>query len=219
VLCACLLLAACGPDGDAQTHKTDAAGHENVGRFDFYVFALSWSPSYCITARDKVDNQQCGANTHYAFIVHGLWPQFESGYPENCPTDQPKSVAKALAKRFEDLTPSTGLIRHEWQKHGTCSGLTQVKYFEKLRAAREQIVIPAEFKTISRDRKMSPQAVEEAFLKANKVLPRDGIAVTCGPRYLKEVRICLTKELDFRPCAEVDKDMCRLNSVFVPAPD
>ncbi len=215
---AALFLAACGPDNSAETKASDHPKQESAGTFDFYVLALSWSPSYCATAGAKADNTQCGPQTRFAFIVHGLWPQYESGYPENCTTGQPKSVPEALARRYEDLTPSTGLIRHEWQKHGTCSGLDQKAYFEKLRAARERITIPRLFDRMERNRQFSPHAIEEAFVKANRGMPDDGIAVTCDSRYLREVRICMTRDLEFRSCDEVDRDSCRLTSVYVPAP-
>jgi ribonuclease T2 len=214
-----LFLTACGPDSGAQADKTGAIDRQTANSFDFYVLALSWSPSYCAASGDKADRQQCGPKAKYAFIVHGLWPQYEKGYPENCPTDQPKSLSEALARRYEDLTPSGGLIRHEWQKHGTCSGLAQTAYFEKLRSAREKIAIPREFENPDRERRFSPQAVENAFVKINKGLKPDGIAVTCDRRFLREVRICLTKDLAFRSCAEIDRDRCSLNSVLVPMPE
>lgn len=216
VMLAGFVLAACGQGGDAQT--SDSRSQSDSGTFDFYVLALSWSPSYCATAGAKADRQQCGGQAKYSFIVHGLWPQYEKGYPDNCATDQPKSVRETLARRYEDLTPSGSLIRHEWLKHGTCSGLKQRAYFDKLRAARGRIVIPPEFHQMARERKMAPQAIEDAFVKANKGLKREDMAVTCDRRYFREVRICMTKDLDFRRCTEVDADMCRLGSVRIPAP-
>jgi ribonuclease T2 len=213
-----LMVSACGPDNNAETKSADKPAQEGAATFDFYVLALSWSPSYCKTAGPKADNRQCGAQAHFNFIVHGLWPQYERGYPENCSSTQPKSVPEALARRYEDLTPSTGLIRHEWQKHGTCSGLEQKAYFEKLRAARERVTVPPAFDHVDRNRQFSPQAIEDAFVKANKGMPGDGIAVTCDRRYLREVRICLTRDLEFRSCKEVDSDSCGINSVSVPTP-
>ena len=45
---------------------------------------------------------------------------------------------------------------------------------------------------------MTPDEVEEAFVEANPGLTRKGIAVTCDSRRLREVRICMSKELGFR---------------------
>ena len=55
------------------------------GEFDFYVLALSWSPSFCEAAQErgglgKSQQMQCGGRP-YSFVVHGLWPQNERGFP------------------------------------------------------------------------------------------------------------------------------------------
>ena len=46
--------------------------------------------------------------------------------------------------------------------------------------------------------------------------PRDGIAVTCDKRFLREVRICMTKDLKFRSCPEIDRRDCRLDKAVMP---
>ncbi|MDR7032364.1 ribonuclease T2 [Mesorhizobium sp. BE184] len=183
--------------------------------FDFYVLSLSWSPSYCEAEGADANRQQCGAARPYAFIVHGLWPQFERGFPQDCPTDRSK-VPDATVRSLYDLMPSAGLIRHEWQTHGTCSGLGQQDYFRVLRAAREKVAIPPAFRRLNDYRTLSPQDAETAFQESNPDLPPDAIAVTCDRRYLREVRICLTRNLEFRACPEIDRKACRASKVVMP---
>ena len=183
--------------------------------FDFYVLALSWSPSYCEAEGKEANRQQCGTARPYAFVVHGLWPQYERGYPESCRTDEP-DVPNAKLRTLYDIMPAAGLIRHQWRKHGTCTGLDQDDYFAVLRAARESVSIPPEFRRLDAYRTLDPDDAEEAFLKANPSLPRDAVAVTCDRRYLREVRICMTRDLDFRSCPEIDRRACRLPKVVMP---
>ncbi len=183
--------------------------------FDFYVLALSWSPSYCEAEGEDANPQQCKASRPYAFIVHGLWPQFERGYPEDCSTDEP-SVPNEIVRTLYDLMPSAGLIRHEWRAHGTCSGLGQENYFAVLRAARQTVVIPDQFEHLDNYLTIKPREVEAAFLKANPGMTTAGIAPTCDERYLSEVRICMTRDLKFRSCPEVDKRACRLDKAVMP---
>ena len=66
--------------------------------FDFYVLSLSWSPSYCEAEGDDANRQQCEAARPYAFVVHGLWPQFERGFPQECATDEPKVPQRDAAR-------------------------------------------------------------------------------------------------------------------------
>ncbi|MHA6643210.1 ribonuclease T2 family protein [Mesorhizobium sp. A623] len=235
---AVLGLAACAPAGNdaneseaakgasAQTDAATVQGNEATSPrkkpgvpqgtgFDFYVLSLSWSPSYCEAEGGDANRQQCGSGRPYAFVVHGLWPQYERGYPQKCGTDEPKITSQTLRALY-DLMPSAGLIRHEWQKHGSCTGLSQSDYFDVLRAAREKVAVPAEFRRLDAYRTLSPEDAEVAFLRANAGLPPDGIAVTCDRRFLREVRICMTKDLDFRACDEVDRRSCHKAKVVMP---
>lgn len=198
----------------AEAPSTRPSGAVGTG-FDFYVLALSWSPSYCEAEGADANRQQCASGRPHAFIVHGLWPQFERGYPQDCPTDRTEVPEQALRSLY-DLTPSAGLIRHQWKKHGTCSGLSQEDYFATARAAREKVVIPEGFNGLDTYRTVAPTEAEDAFLRSNPSLQPAGIAVTCDNRYLREVRICLTKELGFRPCPEIDRRACRLDKAVIP---
>ncbi len=184
--------------------------------FDFYVLALSWSPSYCEANGEDANRQQCGAARPYGFIVHGLWPQFERGYPANCPTDRSLDVPQDELRALYNIMPSAGLIRHQWKKHGTCSGLSRQDYFATLRAARDRIRIPADYGKTGAYKTVDPAALERAFLAANDGSDAAGIVVTCDERFVSEVRICMTRELDFRTCPELERSACRLPEAVMP---
>src|SRR6185436_7373858 len=106
------------------------------GQFDFYVLALSWSPSFCEAAgeRGTPPQQQCGARP-YSFVVHGLWPQYERGFPEFCQQPAPR-LDRNIVSSMLDLMSAPRLIFNEWDRHGTCSGLSPNAYFENVRKAR-----------------------------------------------------------------------------------
>ncbi|MBX3581542.1 MAG: ribonuclease T2 [Rhizobiaceae bacterium] len=183
--------------------------------FDFYVLSLSWSPSYCEAEGQDANHQQCDGGRPYAFVVHGLWPQFQRGFPENCPVEE-REVPNSTLRLLYDIMPSAGLIRHQWRKHGSCSGLSQDDYFAVLRAARESVAIPARFRHLDGYVTIDPDEAEKAFVTANPTLRSDAVAVTCDRRYLREVRVCMTKDLKFRSCPEVDRRDCRLSKVVMP---
>lgn len=184
---------------------------EASGPFDYYVMAMSWSPSYC---RDNPDRDQCGRGE--TFILHGLWPQFEEGWPENCDTGftgpDRRTVAAAIG-----ATPSEGLIRHQWRKHGTCSGMSAADYFATAREAFDKIVEP-DLLGLSNGRDLSSAAVEDAFLDANPRLTPDAVTVKCRDGRLSEVRICLTKDLGVRTCGSDAIRDCRAGRLEIPAP-
>jgi ribonuclease T2 len=189
------------------------------GQFDFYVLSLSWSPSFCdaVTERsaDSAARQpECG-DKPYAFIVHGLWPQYEKGFPEFCQNPAPR-LDRNIVSSMIDLMPSPRLIFREWDRHGVCSGLPARAYFETMRKARAVVKIPDDYLDLKQPRTVTPAEVEDAFVAANPGLSHDAIAVGCDAKRLNEVRICLSKDLKFRDCAEVDQRACRRDQVLMP---
>lgn len=183
--------------------------------FDFYVLALSWSPSYCTTEGPDANRQQCNARRPYAFVVHGLWPQFERGFPSDCKTEVQR-VPDDLVRSLSDIMPSAGLIGHQWRRHGSCSGLAMEDYFSTLRAARDKVVIPADYRRPDVARSVDPKDVEAAFMQANPGLAADAISAICERRYLSEIRLCMTKNLTFRPCPELERRSCKAVKVAMP---
>lgn len=183
------------------------------GEFDFYVLALSWSPSFCEAQGERAPRQQCGERP-YSFVVHGLWPQYERGFPEYCQVPAPR-LNRNLVSLMLDIMPSPRLVFHQWDKHGTCSGLSARAYFENVRKAHAVVKVPAEYLNLKQPLTVTPDEVEEAFVKANPGLTRDGVAVTCDNR-LREVRVCMTREFGFRACEEINRRACRRDKVIMP---
>ena len=185
------------------------------GRFDYYVLSLSWSPTYCETKGKNAEPAQCARARPFAFVVHGLWPQYERGWPEDCQNPAP-FVPEQTVRGMLELMPSRRLVIHEWRKHGTCSGLAPDAYFDKVRQARAAVVIPAPFVRIDDYTMVSPNEVEAAFLAANPGLQPDMISVDCDGRRLTEVKICMNRQLGFTSCTEVDRRACRVQRIVMP---
>jgi ribonuclease T2 len=187
------------------------------GAFDFYVLALSWSPSFCEAAAERGSSgrshTQC--SRPYSFVVHGLWPQYERGFPEYCQRPAPR-LARNIMTSMLDLMPAPGLIFNEWDKHGTCSGLGARAYFESVRKARAAVKIPEQFLDVSEPKTIAPSDIEDAFIKANPGLSSSAISVICTSRRLSEVRICMSKDMQFRACEEIDRRACRRDEVVMP---
>jgi ribonuclease T2 len=188
---------------------------DTPGDFDFYVLSLSWSPTYC-QDRGRSDRIQCGGPRPFAFVVHGLWPQYERGSPRDCDVGPRSGLPRRLVDSMLDIMPSPSLVRHQWRAHGSCSGLDPVDFFALTRAANKAVRIPSRFVDVSDFLTVSPREVEAAFIAANPGMRADGIAVRCDSRHLQEVRICMTRDLRFRSCAEVDRKACRSNRLTMP---
>ena len=184
---------------------------EARGDFDYYLLVLSWSPTHCSSdaGRGHDDDLQCRSGRPYGFVLHGLWPQYERGWPERCSTEEPREVSDANMATALKLSPSRQLVQHEWEKHGTCAGLSQDDYFAAAALGIESVNVPKAYKLPAQPLVTTPNAVKRAFLDANRGIPDDGLSATCSRNQLAEVWVCLDKALHPRSCsAEVRKKHC-----------
>jgi ribonuclease T2 len=190
--------------------------HQNEpGKFDFYVLALSWSTSFCDAQGERAQQQvECGERP-YSFVVHGLWPQYEKGFPEYCQVPSPR-LDRGIVSSMLDVMPAPRLIFREWDRHGTCSGLSPRAYFDTVRKARATVKIPTEYLDLKAALTVTPDAVEQAFIKANPGLTPGAIAVGCDNSRLREIRLCLSRELAFRDCPEIAQRACRRDQITMP---
>jgi ribonuclease T2 len=172
---------------------------ERAGDFDYYLLALSWSPAWCALTGDARHDPQCDPGRGLTFMVHGLWPQNETGYPSDCFTTQ-SDPSRADTAAMTDIMGGAGLAFYEWQKHGRCSGLPARDYFATLRRARTSITIPPVFARITHDLTIDAGVIQDAFLEKNPQLRADGVTITCKQGKIQEVRICLTRDLAPRRC-------------------
>jgi ribonuclease T2 len=219
-LCGALLLAAgcrSGPTAESNpslggTTETRMREHARMAiageSFDFYLLNLSWSPEYCYSHREAAE---CAA--HATFVLHGLWPENSDGtYPENCSD----AMGPADPAQYRDIYPEPELLAHEWQAHGTCSGLSPDAFFQTARAAFHSIAIPPKLSSISSQTSMPPDQIVNLFAKSNPGIPSSSIVVSCGHNYLTAVEVCLDKNLHPVACSAVRS--CRANTVRIPPP-
>lgn len=193
------------------------------GVFDYYLLALSWSPTYCADTGERRSDPQCEPRPSrpYAFVLHGLWPQYERGWPRSCRSPDRGYVPRSVADSMLDIMPSDKLVFHEYRTHGTCSGLGVEGYFQLARKLHDKVKIPRRFVGLTDDRFMiAPGELVREFVAANPQLRPDMIAVQCGGpgNRLREVRICFDKGGNFRACGhnENQAKLCSADRMYVP---
>ena len=201
------------------TNSPAEARGEKPGRFDHYVLSLSWSPTYCAGENGQRDRMQCSAQRAYAFIAHGLWPQYDQGWPEYCPTPESWIPNETIAS-MSDIMPSKGLIIHEWRRHGSCSGLDQGEYFALIRQLFTGIAIPAKYSSPAQDIVTTPQELIQDLVAANPAIDASMVGVYCGNRRdraaLSEVRICFQRDGTPMSCPEGARLQCRAKALVLP---
>lgn len=171
------------------------------------VLVLTWGPSLC-----RVETSASGcrsgrvAGLGNSFLLHGLWPQPRSqqycGVPtrdrNRRPVDLPPDVSARVRELMSDPAVAT---RHQWDKHGSCSGVTEAEYFGIATALAEQaiaVVDPLFDRSVGRE--VTARAVRDAFddRYGSGAGHRVGLVCRGGDSVAYEVRLSLPAVVDLR---------------------
>ncbi|SLN54656.1 ribonuclease I [Pseudooctadecabacter jejudonensis] len=195
----------------ATSHAQDRAGD-----FDYYVLALSWSPTWCALEGDDRGSPQCDADADFGWVLHGLWPQYERGWPSDC-RHSFRNPSRSDTAAQADLYGSSGSAWHQWNKHGSCSGLSPDDFYDLSREAYSRITRPEVFRRLTDPVTLPASLIEEAFMRDNDGLDADEITITCRSGRIQEARICLTRDLELRHCgSDVIRDCSLDDALFDP---
>ena len=215
------LMLAAPASAQRDPHGGSPGGHV-AGKFDYYALVLSWSPTHCARPQRRADDPQCDRRTgrRYAFVLHGLWPQYERGYPEYCATRDRPFVPRPVIESMLDIMPSPRLVIHEYRRHGTCSGLDPASYYDLSRTLFAKVKVPPAYVNPVSPMFIGPAELVREFVAANPALNQDMIGVECrgAGKRLRAVRICFSREGDFRACGanEDQRRLCSAERIYVP---
>ncbi|MGH9546007.1 MAG: ribonuclease T2 family protein [Terriglobales bacterium] len=215
LLGAWILLLAMAPTAWAKHHRRhhdDDA--RSSGSFDYYLLALSWAPNYC-AGHPNDHSSECKIGGHTAFVLHGLWPQANSGAPPmSCSTASP--VATATVDHMLNFMPSRGLIQHEWQEHGTCTGLSAQDYFAKAEQAFKKVQVPEQYPKLDHSQRFSVAELEKSIADANHA-PAGAFRISCHAGELVSLEVCVDKDLHYQSCTQSVRE-CPVNQVDMRPP-
>jgi ribonuclease T2 len=211
----CILCAFVASVAGAREHGQRDGDGDAPGRFDYYLMSLSWSPSFCETHQNEAE--QC-ASKGFGFVLHGLWPQNRNGsWPQHCSSsDRPDAATIARTLAF---MPSRHLIEHEWQTHGSCTGLDPRAYFDLADRAFAIVKIPPALSAPQSPPDLSAADVVQVFIQVNAGLHANMLSVACHDgNALTEVRVCLNRDdLSPQACGGRVRNSCRYGALWIPA--
>ena len=194
------------PQSSGLQAQSQPAPPPPVQKFDYYLLSLSWSPEFCYSHQGSPE-----CDKHLGLVVHGLWPQYSgtSSGPEHCGNQPGPSNPDSLL----DVIPTTSLIEHEWETHGTCSGLSANDYFALIRREFTGFHPPAQLQDAGRQSIVGVSELKTAIAQANPGMDESEIALSCRGRYLSEVELCLSKDGKPQPCSALRE--CRGPSIYI----
>jgi ribonuclease T2 len=210
VVCLALFLSPAFAKHHHRHNDSEAGG----GQFDYYLLSLSWAPNYC-ASHPSDHSSECRIGSHNAFVLHGLWPQASSGSPPlSCSNGSP--VASATVDHMLNFMPSRSLIQHEWQKHGTCTGLSAQDYFAQAEQAYTHVQVPQQYRTLNQQRRLNVPDLEKTFAEANHA-PVEAFRISCHGGDLVSLEVCVDKNLQYRSCTHSVRE-CPVSQVDMQPP-
>ncbi|RKF22327.1 ribonuclease T [Altericroceibacterium spongiae] len=189
------------PDAPVTIPDVQQEGPSRPKRVNGYTLALSWSPEFCQAHEDddRYWRQCSGQAGRFGFIVHGLWPESDKGFPQYCAT-RPKLDRKEAARNL-CMTPSTRLLAHEWLKHGTCMSRSPETYFKITRILWNSLRWP-DFDRLSRTDSLTAGEIRQIFADANPYWEPSHIGLVIDRKgWLEEMRLCYGMNFMPRKCS------------------
>lgn len=214
----------------------------NAKEFELYVLAQSWQPEFC-HGKEKV-YPGCKSPLPYwrkHFTMHGLWPERESGAPPGFCGGEPfdadrveKEIGFDALKefwpdvKFSDASPEyPDFWKHEWTRHGTCSGLSQVEYFSHaVNLIRNGTVETPSLVQESVGKSVAIADLRSAFSSGGSGSSKPAAVLKCmdGGDVLSQVFSCWSKDEKNVPVARrecpdhvLKEDTCSRAMIKIPA--
>jgi ribonuclease T2 len=152
-----------------------------------YSLAVSWSPEYC--HGDSSSMQCSGRNGRFGFVLHGLWPESNSGPAPQWCSVTPRPSAELIRQNL-CMTPVPRLIEHEWAKHGSCMATTPDGYYRISAILWNSLHWP-DADRLSRQPGLTAGHFRRAFIAANPDWQARQVGIVLGRNgWLKELRLC-----------------------------
>ena len=192
------------------------------GDFEMYVFAQTWTESFC--SGNKCSSQECkslpGTYAASNLAIHGLWPNFNdesthSGYqyPQFCgsystcgelnpPASCNPDMSNLNQSDFTKYAPgyvmdNNFLANHEWPKHGGCTRLSQQQFFQSLITLEKQLEATSSAVWTGSSVEVKLTDVEAAYGGS------DHVSLTCSKGNLQQVITCWSKDAQDMPVSRI----------------
>ena len=207
-------------------------------KYDFYVYAVQYSPNICVERGNKCI-EILKKKEQYKVGIHGLWPSYKSGLiPQECNLGEDIQIIVENDKNYFDnyilkhwyslYNTDDYFLTHEYNRHGFC-------YNKRLNESTDNFYIflnktmdiffkynfSSMFDNIIDNLKLGEQAIKKADLLTmiEKLYPKNSFILRCkeyfkDKLYLEELHFKLDKNFELITDANLT-DTCYNDEIWI----
>jgi ribonuclease T2 len=186
----------------------------------YYTLSISLAPALCQLHPENRQLRVCQEG--YSVMVQGFWPEHEDGRKlRNCSKDSP-DLSPVQERVLEKVMPDDPVRVREWQRHGSCTGMSAREYFRALMASANRLRLPQLISKEGRDQVVERNQLVAEIMKINAGLPEKGIYLRCSQDganpTLTELRVCYKPGGQFTECVTSFRPNCPSSVVIRAVP-
>lgn len=176
-----------------------------------YTLVVTLTPAICALNPALQRLRQCQEG--FSLTVASLQPQLKNGKTiENC-SQQPADLPPLQERIVERVMPDEQLRNRDWQRTGSCTGMSARNYFRTIAAFAGRLRVPPEF-----------NAEQEVLIDRNQLVGRlvdlnpglrsDGLQLRCADHesfnnpILTEMRVCYSVRGQYASCPASVQSNC-----------
>jgi ribonuclease T2 len=185
-----------------------------------YTLIIRLTPAACALDPELQKLRQC--QDGFTLTISSLQAERVGKRLENCSRDQ-TNLSPLQERVVERVMPDKELRDEDWQKNGSCTGMTPTTYFRTIATYAQRLKIPSELAS-PRDKVLTKSYIINRLEQLNPGLTEKSILLRCTPDaahelpILTELRSCYNTSGQYDSCPVYVKSNCPASVVIHGSP-
>lgn len=186
-----------------------------------FTLIIRMTPAVCALDPELQKLRQC--QDGFTLTISSLQAERASGKRlENCSHDQ-TNLSPLQERVVERVMPDKQLRDEDWQRNGSCTGMTPTLYFRTIATYAQRLKIPSELAS-PRDTVLTKSYIINKLQQLNPGLTDKSLLLRCtaesGREFpvLTELRSCYNTQGQYDACPAYIKSNCPSSVVILAAP-
>ncbi len=186
-----------------------------------FTLIIRMTPAVCALDPEMQKLRQC--QDGFTLTISSLQAERNNGKRlENC-SREPTNLSPLQERVVERVMPDKQLRDEDWEKNGSCTGMTSSTYFRTIATYAQRLKVPSELAS-PRDTVLSKAYIINRLQQLNPGLTEKSILLRCTPDsahdtpVLTEIRSCYTTQGQYDVCPAYLKSTCPANVLIHGSP-